>query len=197
MSLLTDLDRVRQMQGRDPMPDPTKIQGFGPDDPPQPDYLPPAISPDLPPEWIDPELDVPRNAQASPQSPLMALGAQGTKAVVSSPPAAPAALPDPGQFQMIVCDRVAAWKGRSVELSEADEKAVRLVVIRAIQREVQADLEAVVPRRKRRARAATTTVAAEHVDSPPRVAVRVKRGRPGKARSVVSPDAAGPHGGAR
>jgi hypothetical protein len=138
MSLLDDLAKIREMQGREPLPDPTKIQGFGPGATPAPPYIPPARDPDVPQEWLDPELDEPQ----TPPSPLIPQRPRATKPVPET------AVPPP--FSLMVMDRVAEWKGRLVQLTEPEEKSIRAVVLLAIQREVTADLaEAGAPRVRR------------------------------------------------
>jgi hypothetical protein len=71
---------------------------------------------------------------------------------------------------LAVLDREATWKGRAVALSESDERAIRAVVLKAIQREVQADLQAAGVRRVRRPKAVLEAATAQPA----------KRGRPRK-----------------
>jgi hypothetical protein len=60
---------------------------------------------------------------------------------------------------LVVADKKAAWKNREVELTDTEEKAIRTIVLRAIQREVDSELQQVVARRRRRP--AVTEVAGE------------------------------------
>jgi len=163
MSLIDDLNKISEMQGKPPI-DPTRIYGDGET------YVPPASDPDVPAEWLDPELDtVP---QSSPLRPENLPKPQG------SPPAAyppQMAYPAPAVAKLAVLDRDAAWKGRSVTLTEPEEAQVRAVVLRAIQREVESDLLEVVPKRRRRP-AAKPVAVSEPASSPP----KRKPGRPRK-----------------
>src|SRR6185436_12946605 len=113
-TLTGKLDEIRAMQGKDPLPDPHKIQGFGPEDPPPPRLL--ETDPDVPREWLDPKVG------------------------------------------LVVIDRLAAWKGREVTLSEPEEAKIREVILLAIRREVDADLSAVSRKRPRRPRTAQAGV---------------------------------------
>lgn len=178
MSILDDLAKVRELQGKEPLPDPTKIQGFGPEDPPVPPYLPPesATDPDLPPDWLDPDLDMP----APPPSPL----------VPKAPKPVPQPMPQLAErppFSLMVMDRVAEWKGRVVQLLEPEEKSIRAVVLKAIQREVKADLlEAGVKRTRRKvsrspvgaAEGSAGSTAQSEPGAAPAEPVKRRRGRP-------------------
>jgi hypothetical protein len=145
MSLIQDLDKIRELQGREPLPDPSVIQGFDQNSPP-----PPAYDPDVPAEWLDPDLDQHDPRTQLPPSPLIPQ---------SAPVPAPVAMPSPSVaaeparsaiFALVVADRLASWKSREVLLTEEEEKRVRAIVLGAIQRELVADLEAVTTKRRRR-----------------------------------------------
>jgi hypothetical protein len=75
-----------------------------------------------------------------------------------------------------VGDRNASWKGRDVLLTESEEKQVRGIVLKAIRRELDADMAAAGVKRTRRAKAKP-----EAVEEAP---VR-RRGRPRKVQSVT------------
>ena len=173
MSLIHDLAKVREMQGKEPLPDPGVIQGFGPGNPPSPDapYLPPAHDPDTPPDWLDPELDAPPVSEVVPPSPLIPRQSPAPRNRPNPQPAPPLPMPD-----LVVLDRVASFKGRDVALSEEDEREVRGVVLRALRREVDAALRAVEPPRKARTprTAPAPAPAPEGQAEPP----KRRRGRP-------------------
>jgi hypothetical protein len=169
MTIMDRLAEIRQMQGKDPLPDPTKIPvapGVSPLGPPL--DTPRNVDPDLPREWIDPELDEGKEPAymqqpKAPSSPLIPR-AQTPASIPSVP-------------NLLVSDRTAAWKGRIVNLSEVDEARIREVVLVAIRREVDADLSAVTQKRSRRPRLPSTGLpAAPGPDAAP-VAPR-RRGRP-------------------
>jgi hypothetical protein len=102
--------------------------------------------PDVPREWLDPEVDFeqPPAPKGKPKpSPLI----PQPKPVM--PPAGVDLLTKVG---LVVIDRLAAWKGREVTLSEPEEAKIRQVILLAIRREVDADLSVVsgkAPRRRR------------------------------------------------
>lgn len=126
-----ELNRIRMQNGKDPI-NPSIIEGFGPNDPPPPR------------EWLEPERDV------APPSPLIPR---------REPKPEPEPLPMP-VFHLVVLDGAASWKGREVILSNADIAAIRIIVINAIKKTVQDDLEAAItlmevdkPRRGRKKKA--------------------------------------------
>lgn len=149
MGLINDLARIREMSGRDPLPDPRVIAGFEPGSPPPPPFIPTEGS-SVPKEWLEPAPE----PKAAP-SPLVPRKAKPEPVETPTP-----VLP---QFLLVVMDGLAAWKGRDVQLTDREVGAIRAIVLKAIQREVQADLEA-----------AATLGGAE----PPK-----KRGRPKKAKA--------------
>ncbi len=153
-SLQQQLDRVRDMQGKDPLPSGSQSPFSNSSPPPSLDSLPAVIfdrDPDVPDEWLDPELDPgARMARGlpMPESPLIP-----KEIPVPTPPTGPngaiAALLEQG---LVVIGRLGAWKGREVQLSDAEEKKVRGIVLLAIRRELDADLSAVSQKRPRRPR---------------------------------------------
>jgi len=170
MTIMDRLAEIRQMQGKDPLPDPTKTPaspGMDPLGPPLDTPRQP-VDKDLPADWLDPEIDLgqePAYMQQAkaPSSPLI--------------PRAQAPAPIPSVPNLLVSDRAAAWKGRIVNLSEVDEARIREVVLVAIRREVDADLESVTQKRTRRPRKPAVGLPAapgpETAVQPPR-----RRGRP-------------------
>src|SRR5580765_4548320 len=144
MTLMDRLAEIRAMQGKDPLPDPTKTPdapGVSPLGPPL-DLPRQPMDPDIPTDWIDPEIDLGHEPaymkNPAPASPLI--------------PRAVPQTPIPSVPNLMVADRSAAWKGRIVNLSEADEARIREVVLVAIRRELDADLSAVSQKRTRRPR---------------------------------------------
>jgi len=170
MTIMDRLAEIRQMQGKDPLPDPTKTPtapGFDPLGPPL-DTPRQQMDPDLPREWIDPELDEVKEPAymqqpKAPSSPLI--------------PRAQTPAPIPSVPNLLVSDRTAAWKGRIVNLSEVDEARIREVVLVAIRREVDADLESVTQKRIRRPRKPATGLPAAPGPDATQGAPR-RRGRP-------------------
>ena len=175
MGLVEDLNKISVAQGKAPI-DPSIIQGQG-------DWRPPAIDPDVPAEWLDPEIDLGQDApDFAPPSPLIprrspahpkpepasredARAFDATAAMVAGLPV----------FDLVVADRLASWKKRDVQLTEPEEKAIRAIVLRAIRREVDADLGAVGEpvRRKRTPKPAESFAAGNQP-------ARRKPGRPRK-----------------
>ena len=162
MSLVDDLNRISDMQGK-PRINPNRIDVFGPQDPPAP---PP---PNEDPDWLDPELDV----DMAPPSPL--IPRQAPK------PQTPVAETHPNLFSLAVADRMASWKGRDVILSEEDEKNIRSIVLRAIQRALEVEmLDAGIAPRKPRGRKAKASPAQNTTETPEPVPGQPakRRGRP-------------------
>lgn len=183
MGLVEDLNKIAAMQGKPPI-DPGIIQGEG---------QRPAFDPDVPADWLDPELDMgePAPSFAAPPSPLIPRRspnhptpkAPDPKSATQPPagfdaPVFPEA-PSLPTFSLCVADRLASWKTRSVTLTEPEEAAIRAIVLKAIQREVQADLAAVEKPRRTRRKPALGTVS-DGVALIPGPTVRRKPGRPRK-----------------
>ena len=143
MSIINDLAKVREMAGRDPLPNPHVISGFGPDDPPAPPLGPIGDE-----QFDDPYLEGDPEPEPAP-SPLIP---RRPAPVVAAPaPEAPKVpMPD-----LVVINQFAAWKGREVTITEADEKAIRAIVLKVIEREVRADLAAAGVRRVRKVKTVT------------------------------------------
>lgn len=167
------LAHIREMQGKPPI-NPHIIEGFGPGNPPSPE--PPRAFPseatdglpDLPveDEFLTAGPPEPEPAP-SPLIPRRVPDRQNAREFVNANTQPVPPLPT---FALAVADRMASWKGRDVQLTEGEEKSIRGVVLRAIQRELDADLAAAGARRTRKPRAAS-----QPVPEAPR-----KRGRPRK-----------------
>lgn len=125
MGLIDDLARIRQMSGREPLPDPRVIQGFEPGTPPPPPYIPTERS-QVPQEWLEPAPE--------PKSPPSPLVPRKAKPEPQEPPV------DFPKFNMVIFDGLAAWKGRDVQLTQQEEGAIRAIILKAIQRELDGDL---------------------------------------------------------
>lgn len=157
--LINDLAAIRDRQGLAPMPNPHFIQGFGPNDPPPPPYIPPETVVDDPADEFGVDDDPLPASPLIPRPPLEQM----------RQPVTPAPLPS---VALVVLDRLASWKGREVALTEDEEKACRAVVLRAIQRELDADLAAVGRRRQRKSRAKAEPISVE-----PAKPARVRRSK--------------------
>lgn len=161
--ILHDLATHRERAGLEPLSDPGVIQGDL-----NPRYVPPPPDPNIPPDWLDPELDseeVPRETPVA--SPLIPRGLGPRTAAPS---------PAPIECSLLVGDRAAAWKGRAVLLTEPEEASIRAIVLRAIQREVLADLEAVGGLRRPRRASVKKSAPAPAPEAP----APKRRGRPRK-----------------
>ena len=159
--LIRRLDEISELQGRQTI-DPMMIEGFGPGHPPAPAWKP--IAEEYLDDAEDPEVE---------QSPLLeaARPRDLAPAPVSPVPEAPVQPP----VDLIVAGKQAAFKGHGVELTEAEERSVTRVVLRALQRTVReqmGQIKALDPKRVRR------SVSVSEVPVPaPR-----KRGRPRKVK---------------
>lgn len=148
-NFIDQLAEVSRRQGK-PFVDPRIIQGFESGQPP-----PPPIS--------DEDVKIPTAAEmfggppveAEPvegtleASPLVAAGLGG----LASPSVMEPAVPPGMKTDLLVMGRVAAYKERGVELSEAEEAAVARVVIRALKRLMKdqyREVEKLLPRRTRK-----------------------------------------------
>lgn len=155
MSLIDNLAAIREMQGKAPLPSPHHIQGFEPGAPPVPAYIPqdrgvPANDPDPDEFGINDERPAAAPSPLIPRNPIKTVAQN----LIPLPPVED--LPS-----LTVWGTLASWKGRAVTLSEADEKAVRSVVLKAIQRELEADLSDAGAKRTRRSRAKAAPLSAE------------------------------------
>lgn len=162
-NLLDDLAQVREMQGKPPLPNPHMIQGFEPGSPPVPPLGPHEV--DSPSGLVEDEFleGGPPAEPERPASPLIpAVHRQTARKFVTGMQApAPVFPPPPPAFALTVLDEVAGWKGREVRLSDDEQKQIRLVVLRALQRELDADLRPLVRRRARKSKAAPEPASVE------------------------------------
>lgn len=157
MSLIDQLASVRERAGLEPLPNPGIIQGFGAFDAPAPPYVP--QNPPAPAGWLDDDPDAEEDeVMESPAPPPSPLVPKRARMPLPAPPGLPVSQTTTLDFQLVVADRKAAWKNREVVLSEGDEKAVRAIVLRAIQREVDAELAEVSVKRRRKDKRLVQTI---------------------------------------
>ena len=83
------------------------------------------------------------NDEPEAPSPLIPRRRSGSETLAA--PAQPVIEPT-----LAVIDGIASWKGRPVVLNEADVRSVKAVVLKAIQRELNADMAGLVKRRDRK-----------------------------------------------
>lgn len=158
MDLHQRLAEIRDLQGKDPMPDPTKIQGFGPEAPPPPTSHP--VQQEWPGDTQEPE-DF--SEEPSPLIPVVRKvlnpplneGRQNAREFLPAP--------DAGVFVM---DGHASFKGFTVDLNQAEQDEVSGVIVRAVRRRLDELSKA--------------TINPVQVFTPP---IHKKRGRPRKVKS--------------
>lgn len=149
-NLIDQLAEIRRRQGRDPLPDPTKIAGFDTNDPPPPSPLDARIAEAVPREEFpdyEPEAETPAPVYSKPQaaSPLI-------------PPAlnVPQSL---DQVELMVANENAMYRGRSCVMTPSEKAAVVSVVLKAIKRSIRdqlRELSAMRPRQRKRATVSNT-----------------------------------------
>jgi hypothetical protein len=171
---LDRLAEIRDAQGREPMPDPSKIEGFGPGHPPVPMDLPPIPDVEDPEDgdpWDLPEgrthsiADVAVRKVSSPMIPV----AVQRPSVAIPPPTPPPSLPaiDFSTLELVVIEQEAYFRGHSVRLTLEEKALVANLVLAALSRELddyRAQIKGVT----------------EEVTPGLPVAVKRKRGRPRK-----------------
>jgi len=124
-TLTGKLDEIRAMQGKDPLPDPHKIQGFGPEDPPPPRLL--ETDPDVPREWLDPEVDF--------EQPKPKVGPKPSPLIPAPKPAATVPQPGAADVERILgMVELLSWNGIPAPFSDDDKKSIRAITVRAFQR---------------------------------------------------------------
>lgn len=191
MSILDDLARVRAAGGHEPLPDPTKIQGFGPDSAPVPPYVPRnevQYDSDVPREWLENEIDSPGPelppSPLIPRKPSVAGGAATEHRVPADEQARIQQAISAPAFSLMVADQLASWKQRNVTLTATEEKAIRAIVLKAIKREVDADLRDVEqpPTRRTRTPKHKLTMEDAALALPPAAFQPSGKRRPGRPR---------------
>ena len=149
--LLSRLAEIRELQGREPIPDPTRIEGFGrgaPSPPPLPAGLErgPVDLSQVPENPDDFENEV---IPPSPLIPTTATLDDFSQRVQST------LLPKP-DLAVVGIDAkhtIAQYLGREVTLNDRESASVKAVILRALQRVVKeqlAEVRALLPKRRRR-----------------------------------------------
>ena len=170
MSLQDDLDRIAQLQGKS-IPPGNVIQGFEPGSPPPPEFHETGERVrNLPEDEDEFGLDMPNEPRPEP-SPLIPKPQYPAREHLAQHPSTlketletaqkvhQAFLADLTIFGNDATTTIASYKGREVELTKVEGAAVKRVVLRAIKRAIQQQLDEVqelLPRRKRRKRGADT-----------------------------------------
>lgn len=177
MSVIPNIvvDQIRAQRGLDPLPDPTRILGFGnPEDEPPPDFSNPY-----------PPLEEPMSPLIQAAQPQVfrapELGHQTARELLNAPPQVSAAIPAPLP-ELVVVGPIGSFRGREVRLGEKDQAAIARIILEAVQRnlaETLAEVRAQAPRRIRtrapKVVAAVTPIPnAANGEAP----VKKKRGRP-------------------
>jgi len=120
--LLTQLAAIRERQGKEPLPNPGYIQGFGENDPPSPPppplYAPPAPDDDDPSPLIPPQQYYVKKKE--PEAPAL------SEEVV---------IP---QFKLLVMDSAAQYAGHAVVLEDWERDEIAKLVVQAVKRELDA-----------------------------------------------------------
>lgn len=142
--LLEQLAIIRERAGREPLPDPTQIQG-----PPLP------IEPTEGPTWEDEEDEIhPSPPPGRELSPLVPSTAERPTAPRPEGPAL-----DP-KLELLVMNGEAAYRGRAVVLNQEERAEIVKAVLGAIRREVDAQYLEVAGKAPRRRRASTVSAKA-------------------------------------
>lgn len=162
-SAITRLAEIRRLQGRTPLADPTKIDGFGPGLEPPPLEDPQGLGE---PEAFDDPMEVPEiHVSKSPDhQPIAQMGLQR-----------------PASKELTVIERFATIHGFSVVLTESDRNDVAKIILKAIDKDLRGKLSEVTRKRRRKKGAAANDsgVVSEAVAVPlPR-----RRGRPKKVQA--------------
>jgi len=144
VSIIEQLEAIRKRQGRDPMPDPRVIQGFGPGDAPPPSIIEQRLAEATPRESF--EDDEPEPVSQTPVPTF-------SRPQVASPliPTVPQTL---DQVELMVVNEHATFRGRTCVMSERERAKIVAVVLQAISRSVREqlrELKAMRPRQRKRA----------------------------------------------
>ena len=165
MDLIQRLAEIRELQGKDPLPDPTVIEGF-------------ALGPPPPEETEDPE-------DFYEPSPLVPRPAPDARADAQAQPERPA----PNiSFRLLIADREAAYEGHAVTLLVAEYASIVETVINAVKRVLQERLVEVQSKRWEEMRAAGDPDTGQSRQAPTVIAPpKRKRGRPRKEANAKTP----------
>ena len=170
MDLHDELARIAQLQGKEAI-DGTRLEGFGPDDAPPPAFEPVTYrNASIPPEWLDEpaaEPTVLRSPDDPAASPPPTTPSPGILGALEQ---AVAGLPSP---VLVVVEGNATYRGHTAQLTDAEQKAVAAVIVRALKRQL-ADIEGQLGKQARR-RSVRTMIVPPVPDLPKR-----KPGRPRK-----------------
>jgi hypothetical protein len=139
--LLTQLAAIRERQGKEPLPNPGFIQGFGPGSPAPP---PPII---VPSDIEDPDEE---------PSPLIPPQQFYVKKASGPPVSIDPQIPN---FKLIVMDNAAQYAGHGVVLQDAERDRIAEIIVKAVKRELDGQMQTLglreaqatglVPKRKR------------------------------------------------
>jgi hypothetical protein len=149
-SFLDQLAAIRERQGRDPLPDPRRIQGFEDGTPPVPDLVAERLAEATPrPAWEDFESDTPEPETHTPPP------------TFSRPMPASPLIPEPVQVprsldevELMLVNNNATYRGRACVMTEREKAAVVTVVLQAIKRSIRDQLrevQALKPKRRTKA----------------------------------------------
>lgn len=123
--LLTQLAQIRERQGKEPLPNPGFIQGFGENDPPSP---PPPV---MVPGGLE-DTDVPEPTGATHFISKVTPGRPtGVGPISEDEMIVP-------QFKLVVMDAAAQYLGHATMLSEEDQNLIRQVIVKSVKRDLDA-----------------------------------------------------------
>ncbi|HLE04630.1 MAG TPA: hypothetical protein VI729_08495 [Anaerolineales bacterium] len=167
MDLIQRLAEIRELQGKEPLPDPTVIEGF-----PVGPFPPEIVQTEEPEDFYEPSPLVPRpapdaraDAQAQPERPAPNIS-----------------------FRLLIADREAAYEGHAVTLSVAEYASIVETVINAVKRVLQERLVEVQSKRWEEMRAAGDPDTGQSRQAPTVIAPpKRKRGRPRKEANAKTP----------
>lgn len=132
--LLTQLAHIRERQGKQPLPSPNFIEGFGENDPPSP---PPPVM--VPGSVGDPDEDEPEPKPT---------GATHYIAKAPAPSLASAALSEEmviPQLKLVVMDAAASYAGHATMLDQADQDRIAEIVVKAVKKDLDSQLQTIAP----------------------------------------------------
>ena len=135
--LITQLAQIRERQGKEPLPNPGFIQGFGENDPPSP---PPPIF--VPGTTAIEEGNEDLREDLPTWNPKTPTGATHYVAkTVDGHGMVPDRLSEEmviPQFKLVVMDAAAQYLGHATVLSEEDQNLIRQIVVKSVKRELDA-----------------------------------------------------------